>query len=554
LFLWLLYGRKSMSNTRAARSNKDQPPPIDPALQSKLVAKFGAKLMKRGFTAIPDLVLDYFRYVPGKELPHEVIDIETGEVSVVYAISHMTPTEYTLMVAIWSYWWTDQNNPWPSVAQLCKKIGKCERQVRRYLQRLRDKGFMLSLEQYNYEGKQISNRYDFSPFIKRLLGYLDALEQPVQPRQEDTRDDISDGERVTELPGSGCQNDQANQIENETETSKEENSDSSGEAASTKGTGLPLSPTYSHLPHGAIRSTEEGTNTTPNIESDRTSNRTPASKELGAARRAKNVNMDRKDETGAKFETSKELAAAAAGIPREHLESLEQGARKRPDVPFFIEACLGQISDQLNDAGPNSSISQAYNLHAFYAEQFEDFDEEQFRMHLYAALRLANRLTDAETKIRHNGKANKMPAFFRAFRANLRRAYGVEPLEGGAKKPEPPSVPEIVAPSAPVSPSEDEVPLSDERQEAQPEEPTHFVRIRKPVRTNEQRVVREQYAKQVREQLRTLGAHNSWEMMIDREHVCGCPLYDNNWRCVHCHPDLCWNPEVRDLIDTILES
>ncbi len=538
---------------QAARSKKNQPPPIDPVLQSKLVAKFGAKLMKRGFTAIPDLVLDYFRYVPGKELPHEVIDIETGEVSVVYAISHMTPTEYTLMVAIWSYWWTDQNNPWPSVAQLCKKIGKCERQVRRYLQRLRDKGFMLSLEQYNYEGKQISNRYDFSPFLKRLLGYLDALEQPVQPRQEDTRDDISDGERVTELPGSGCQNDQANQIENETETFKEENSDSSGEAASTKGTVLPPSPTYSHLPHGTIRSTKEGTNTTTNIESDRTSNRPPASKELGAARRVKGVNMHEKGEKGAKFETSKEMAAAVAGIPREHLERLEQETRKRPDVPFFIEACLGQISDQLNDAGPNSSISQANNLFTFYAGQFEDFGEEQFRSHIYPALRLANRLTDAETKIRHNGKANKMPAFFRALRASLRREYGVEPLEGGAKKPEPSSVPEMVAPSVPVSASEDEVPSSDEQQEVWPEEPTHFVRIRKPVRTNEQRAAREQYAEQVRTQLRNMGEYNSWDMMVDREHVCGCPLVDKDWKCVRCHPDYRWSEEARVLIDSILE-
>jgi hypothetical protein len=534
---------------QAARSKKNQPPPIDPALQSKLTAKFGAKLMKRGFTALPVIVQEYYRHVPGNVLKvGEEVNIFTGEVEEIYDVTYMTPTEYSIMTAIWSWWWLHQSNPWPSVEHICDHIKKSERQVRRYLQRMRDKGFMLSIEQYNGEGKQISNLYDFTPFLKRLIAYLDEIEQPVQPSQNTAKDDTSDKERMTSLAGSGCQNDQAKQIESETDTSKEEDSSSSGSAASQKGTVLPPSPTYSHLPHPTIRSTKEGTNTATNIESDQTSNRTPTSQELGAARRAKGVNVDEKGEKGAKFETSKEMAAAAAGIPREHLERLEQDSRKRPDVPFFIEACLGQVSDQLNDAAPNSSISQANNLFTFYAEQVEDFGEEQFRKHLYAALRLANRLKDEETEIRHKDKANKMPSFFGAFKFSLRREYGVEPLKAGAKQKEliPDPVQEKPAPEV------EEAPV-DEQEEWSEAPLVQIARFSRPVRTPEQKAAREQYAKQVRSQLRNMGEHNSWDMMTDREHTCGCSLFDKDWKCVRCHPDYRWSEEARVLIDSILE-
>jgi len=54
-----------MSNAEAAR---DQQPPIDPKLQNKLITKFGKVLMKQGFTALPQLVQRYYRYVPGNPL------------------------------------------------------------------------------------------------------------------------------------------------------------------------------------------------------------------------------------------------------------------------------------------------------------------------------------------------------------------------------------------------------------------------------------------------------------------------------------------------------
>lgn len=528
---------------RAARSEKNQPPPIDPAIQNKLIAKFGAKIMKRGFTALPDLVQDYFRYVPGNPYVVEVIDTETGEIRQIERIAHMTPTEYVVMTAIWSYWWSNQSNPWPSVEHIREKVDKSERQVRRYLQRLRDKGFMLSLEQYNGEGKQISNRYDFTPFLKRLVAYLDALELREKPVQDIARDDKNTEQWMSDQPGSGCQNDQGKQIENEANTSNKDESSSSGSAASPRGTILPPSPPESLSPGKAIRNSKEGTEENQHDGANRTSNRPLASEEMSAAACVEDVIEDRKEKTGGKFETTREKGAAAAGIPREHLERLELGGRKRPDVPFFIEACLGDVSRQLNDANPNSSISQAHNVCTFYASQVEDFGEEAFRKHLYIAVKRANHLSNEEVTVRHNGMANRMPAFFRAFRASLRREYGIEPLAGERAEKSASPASETVVEASVVSDELEVLPTQNEARS----------RPTKPERTNAQKEARERYATHVRSQLRNHGVVGSFEMMIDREHLCGCPLVDKNWKCVRCYPDRKWEQDVLALIDTILE-
>jgi hypothetical protein len=141
-----------------------------------------------------------------------------------------------------------------------------------------------------------------------------------------------------------------------------------------------------------------------------------------------------------------------------------------------------------------------------------------------------------------------MPSFFGAFKFSLRREYGVEPLKVGAKQKEliPDPVQEKPAPEV------EEVPV-DEQEEWSEAPLVQIARFSRPVRTPEQKAAREQYAKQVREQLRNMGEHNSWDMMTDREHICGCSLFDKDWKCVRCHPDYHWSEEARALIDSILE-
>ena len=377
-----------MSNT-ARSSMKDQPSPIDPTLQSKLVAKFGAKLMQQGFTALPNLVEDYYRYVPGRPLPKEVIDSETGEVKVVEAVSYMTPTEHAIMIAIWTFWWTDQNDPWPSVEQICRKVRKSERQVRRYLQRLRDKGFMVSLEQYNSEGKQISNRYDFTPFLKRLLSYLDELEKKKAPDEgvhPTSRGDKKDGECLSRGTGSGCQMRQANQIESESESPDEEDSDSSGSAAGQKGTVLFPPPAYSHIAHGTIGSTEEETKVPNEVESSRTSNPPSASEKLAGGARAKGVNIDGNGKKPSRWEEF----ALASGVPLDRLSTLETWMQSspRPQVPLLVQAIIDPISERFgNGRFLVSNRTQAAKLYWYARKEgmTQDELEDAFREWVHSA-------------------------------------------------------------------------------------------------------------------------------------------------------------------------
>ncbi len=534
-----------MASDRATHSHapKDQPPPIDPGLQSKLVAKFGARLMKLGFTALPVLVQKHYRSVPGTLFQREVVDEETGEIMQVNEASFMTPTEYAIMTAIWSYWWTNQSTPWPSVLQICLQVGKSERQVRRYLQRLRDKGFMLSLEQYNGEGKQISNRYDFTPFLKRLIAFLEEREAPAEPVHESPGDDKNGREWMSDTAGSGCQNRHPKQIESKTHTLKEDESNSSGSAATQKGTVLPPTPPCSHIAHRTIR-TEDETHDTQEIESDRNTNRPPTSQENGRAARAKDAGEVEKENMGGIIETCQERGAAAAGIAPDHLERLEQGTRKRPDVPFFIEACLEGVSRLLNDAQPNSSITQASTLYAFYAGQCEGFGEDEFRKHLSGAFGRAKRLLDEETTVRRsNGKANKMPALFGALKASLRREYGIEPLAKGAEQRKESQVVAALPALAPDGPLSAQEPREERGQD----------RPRRPGRTPEQKEARARYAEWVRTHLRLVGAAGALEMIVgDYEHTCGCSLFHRDWTCVRCRPASQWDQEIRDLIETIM--
>jgi len=550
-----------MSNAQAARDQQQQPP-IDPKLQNKLITKFGKTLMRQGFTALPQLVQRYYRHVPGNALFDYDYERDTETKTwakkpdtqrVVCDVSHMTPTEYALMTAIWSYWWSGNSEPWPSVDHLCEQLDKSDRQVRRYLQRLRDKGFMLSIEQFNFEGKQISNRYDFSPFLRKLVDYLDALEQLQKQAQDISKNAQNDRERVSEVAGR-----RVSEVAPKTNRSSDtdsfniDKSNSSGSAATLKGRGLSPDETYSHIEPSTIRNGTEDTEET-NSSKNETSNRTQPPYEQGAAEYANDVDKEYREETSTRFETSSEQGAAAAGIPREHLEGLGQETRKRPDVPFFIEACIDDVSRQLNDSQPNSSITQAHNIYSFYAGQFEEFGEEQFRKHLYIALKRANHLSDGDVAIRHKGKANKMPAFFGSFKASLRREYGVEPLKG-SRQTSGTSEGAAASPSsennvdASVSTSNETTQGSDHR-----EEQFHSNRVQKVSRTSEQKENRHHYAEHVRNQLRHYGVIGSLDMIVDREHGCGCPLYHGNWKCVRCRPDQRWEQDVLALIDTIME-
>src|SRR5579885_1475668 len=185
---------QSTGRCRMTSSRNTRQPAVDPALTSKLTAKFGKRLLKEGFTGVPVLVQKYYRQVPGNPR-------YDAENNLICEESHMTPTEYAIMTDVWSHWWSGDSLPWPSVSDIAEHLGKSVRQVRRYLKRMQESGWVLTIAQNNHEGRQLSNRYDFTPFLRKLIDYLESIGVLEKPTQEGGESDTFTRERVTLLPG-----------------------------------------------------------------------------------------------------------------------------------------------------------------------------------------------------------------------------------------------------------------------------------------------------------------------------------------------------------------
>jgi hypothetical protein len=112
-----------------------------------LSMKFGDDLMRDGFTAIPNAVLDHY--------------VELG----------ISASEMLFIIHVWQFWWR-LRDPYPSLATIAARMGVQHRQAQRYAEGLRNKGF-LRTEQRFVEGRgQLSNEFDFTPLIRAIRDHL----------------------------------------------------------------------------------------------------------------------------------------------------------------------------------------------------------------------------------------------------------------------------------------------------------------------------------------------------------------------------------------------
>jgi hypothetical protein len=115
----------------------------DAVLGGRLTDRYGAEVLAAGFTATPNLLL----------LHAARLGISTGELLLVqYVFQH----------------WRDGRKPCPSVAVLAHEMGKSERMVRYYLNSLQKKGLLALEQQFDEEGGQRSNRFDFGPLLRAV--------------------------------------------------------------------------------------------------------------------------------------------------------------------------------------------------------------------------------------------------------------------------------------------------------------------------------------------------------------------------------------------------
>lgn len=111
---------------------------------ASIYVRFGDEILARGFTVIPNLLLEF------------------------YAEAGMTEGELVCTLVIWQFW-RDKEWPYPSIALIAKRMKKTTRQVQRYIDALNEKELLdVELRFTGHHGIQSSNAYDFTRMIARV--------------------------------------------------------------------------------------------------------------------------------------------------------------------------------------------------------------------------------------------------------------------------------------------------------------------------------------------------------------------------------------------------
>src|SRR5215217_2204273 len=129
----------------------------------KLAVRFGDEILQAGFTTVPNLLLRY----------QAKLDISSAELN------------FTLQV--WYHWW-DQKDPYPALGTIAERMGQSRRQIRRYSEALREKGYLVVRERRANGLGQLTSEYDFSPLLDQLR---DLFRQEEAGQVRDGRSNLS---------------------------------------------------------------------------------------------------------------------------------------------------------------------------------------------------------------------------------------------------------------------------------------------------------------------------------------------------------------------------
>ena len=146
--------------------------PMQPSTRA-LEERWGSALTHRGWTAVPNLLLEYQGRLQLKD--QEVI----------------------LLMHIMKFWWEKDKLPYPSVKTLAKQLGKDERSVRRSLKRLEEHpypqeawgytpGYLWREKRDKADGGRDSNAFNLVPLKRALKALVDeevAAREAKQKRQ-----------------------------------------------------------------------------------------------------------------------------------------------------------------------------------------------------------------------------------------------------------------------------------------------------------------------------------------------------------------------------------
>jgi DNA-binding transcriptional ArsR family regulator len=95
----------------------------------------------------------------------------------------LSPTQLAIVVVLADYWWAPENQPWPSKADICDRIGLKPRQLQRHIAEMEDAGLIKRVQRFHRRGGKSTNLYDLSGLVAKLK----ALAPEFKQAKEDAR-------------------------------------------------------------------------------------------------------------------------------------------------------------------------------------------------------------------------------------------------------------------------------------------------------------------------------------------------------------------------------
>lgn len=118
--------------------------PISKKNRRRAEDKFGAPVMKLGFTLIPNLLLQ-----------------AQGRLKI-------SPVQLTVLAQLFQHWWNADDDPFPSKETIARRLGKSERTIQHYLTQLETAKLIKRVPRFKSHKGQTSNGYDLSGLVVKL--------------------------------------------------------------------------------------------------------------------------------------------------------------------------------------------------------------------------------------------------------------------------------------------------------------------------------------------------------------------------------------------------
>lgn len=114
----------------------------------RLKLKWGASVVRLGFSAIPSLLININAHVPNSR--------------------KLKPAEFSVLIAIVSFWWDRDIPPFPSIKTIARMANISDRQAKRVILSLVEKGFLQIV-------KNGGSRFTRNSYV--LYGLVNTLER-----------------------------------------------------------------------------------------------------------------------------------------------------------------------------------------------------------------------------------------------------------------------------------------------------------------------------------------------------------------------------------------